>query len=69
MKTLYPEISPYHTFFLETGTQHAVYVEQSGNPDGIPVIFLHGGPCSGTKPMTLFIIYSVLSWAPSLMFN
>ncbi len=50
MKTLYPEISPYHTFFLETGTQHAVYVEQSGNPEGIPVIFLHGGPCSGTKP-------------------
>ena len=50
MKTLYPEISPYHTFFLETGTQHAVYVEKSGNPDGIPVIFLHGGPCSGTKP-------------------
>ena len=50
MKTLYPEIAPYHTFFLETGTQHAVYVEQSGNPDGIPVIFLHGGPCSGTKP-------------------
>ena len=50
MKTFYPEISPYHTFFLETGTQHAVYVEQSGNPDGIPVIFLHGGPCSGTKP-------------------
>ena len=50
MKTLYPEISPYHTFFLETGTQHGVYVEQSGNPDGIPVIFLHGGPCSGTKP-------------------
>ncbi len=50
MKTLYPEILPYHTFFLETGSKHAVYVEQSGNPDGIPVIFLHGGPCSGTKP-------------------
>ncbi len=50
MKTLYPELSPFHTFFLETSTQHAVYVEQSGNPDGIPVIFLHGGPCSGTKP-------------------
>lgn len=50
MKTLYSEIIPYHTFFLETGSQHAVYVEQSGNPDGIPVIFLHGGPCSGTKP-------------------
>ncbi|MDO9106571.1 MAG: prolyl aminopeptidase [Methylovulum sp.] len=50
MKTLYPEIQPYHTFLLETGSKHAVYVEQSGNPDGIPVIFLHGGPCSGTKP-------------------
>lgn len=47
---LYPEISPFHTFFLETGTVHQVYVEQSGNPAGIPVIFLHGGPCSGTKP-------------------
>lgn len=50
MKSLYPEILPYHSFFLETGSQHAVYVEQSGNPDGIPVVFLHGGPCSGTKP-------------------
>ena len=50
MKTLYPEITPYHTFFLETGSKHSVYVEQSGNPEGVPVIFLHGGPCSGTKP-------------------
>ena len=50
MKTLDPEINPYHTFFLETGSKHAVYVEQSGSPDGIPVIFLHGGPCSGTRP-------------------
>ena len=50
MKKLFPEIQPFHTFFLETGSQHAVYVEQSGNPDGLPVIFLHGGPCSGTRP-------------------
>jgi proline iminopeptidase len=50
MKTFYPEIAPYHSFFLATGGKHSVYVEQSGNPDGIPVIFLHGGPCSGTKP-------------------
>jgi proline iminopeptidase len=50
MTSLYPEISPYHSFFLDTGSQHSVYVEQSGNPDGFPVIFLHGGPCSGTKP-------------------
>lgn len=50
MKTLYPEISPFHTFYLDTESEHRVYVEQSGNPLGIPVIFLHGGPCSGTKP-------------------
>ncbi len=50
MKTLYPEITPFHTFFLETDSDHRVYVEQSGNPAGIPAIFLHGGPCSGTKP-------------------
>ncbi|MGZ5057042.1 MAG: prolyl aminopeptidase [Methylobacter sp.] len=50
MKTLYPEIQPFQTLFLNTDSKHSVYVEQSGNPDGIPVIFLHGGPCSGTKP-------------------
>lgn len=50
MKVLYPEISPFHEFWLETDSAHKVYVEQSGNPAGIPVIFLHGGPCSGTKP-------------------
>jgi proline iminopeptidase len=50
MKTLYPEINPNHIFYLKTGSQHSVYVEESGNPEGIPVIFLHGGPCSGTKP-------------------
>lgn len=50
MKSLYPEISPFHIFLLETESCHRVYVEQSGNPAGIPVIFLHGGPCSGTKP-------------------
>ncbi len=50
MKILYPEIDPHHIFFLETGSKHSVYVEVSGNPDGIPVIFLHGGPCSGCKP-------------------
>jgi len=50
MKPLYPELQPFNTFFLETDSEHAVYVEQSGNPNGIPVVFLHGGPCSGTKP-------------------
>jgi len=50
LKSLYPAIAPYQTFFLNTHSQHSVYVELSGNPNGFPVIFLHGGPCSGTKP-------------------
>ncbi len=50
MKTLYPELTPFNTFYLQANSSHKVYVEQSGNPRGIPVIFLHGGPCSGTKP-------------------
>lgn len=50
MKSLFPEITPFSTFFLDTGGVHQVYVEQSGNPAGMPAIFLHGGPCSGTKP-------------------
>ncbi len=50
MKRLYPEIEPFDSFFLKTNSQHSIYVERSGNPQGIPVIFLHGGPCSGTQP-------------------
>ncbi len=50
MKSLFPEIKPYQTFFLETDSHHSVYVEECGNQEGLPVIFLHGGPCSGCKP-------------------
>ncbi len=50
MKYLYPEIEPFNTFFLQTGSPHQVYVEECGNPQGFPVIFLHGGPCSGCRP-------------------
>jgi len=50
MKTLFPDLEPFNSFFLQTKSIHSVYVEQSGNSQGIPVIFLHGGPCSGTKP-------------------
>ena len=49
-KPLYPPCEPFNTFFLETGSDHQVYVEQCGHPQGLPVIFLHGGPCSGCKP-------------------
>lgn len=55
MLTLYPEIEPFNTTLLpreilQDGQQHQVYVEQCGNPEGIPVIFLHGGPGSGCGP-------------------
>lgn len=48
--SLYPECTPYVHELLKVSALHAVYVEQCGNPDGIPVIFLHGGPGSGCNP-------------------
>jgi len=50
MRELYPELEPYHSFQLATDSVHKVYVEEAGNKNGIPVIFLHGGPGSGCKP-------------------
>jgi proline iminopeptidase len=50
VRTLYPEIEPYASGTLEVSDGHAVYWETSGNPDGKPVVFLHGGPGSGTSP-------------------
>lgn len=50
MKTKYPPIEPNRTGFLDVGSGHSLYWEESGNPKGKPVIFLHGGPGSGTDP-------------------
>ena len=47
---LYPPIEPYETGVLIVGDGQRVYWEQSGNPEGRPVVFLHGGPGSGTSP-------------------
>ncbi|KAJ2994586.1 hypothetical protein HDV02_001475 [Globomyces sp. JEL0801] len=46
---LYPELEPYNTFFHEVSEIHSLYVEESGNPNGKPVVFLHGGPGGGTS--------------------
>lgn len=46
----YPPIEPYRTGILDTGDGHSVYWELCGNPDGIPVVFLHGGPGGGCTP-------------------
>lgn len=50
MRELYPPIQPYQTGMLEVSELHQMYYEQSGNPQGKPVIFLHGGPGGGSQP-------------------
>jgi len=47
---LYPEIEPYSAGMLKLDAVHTMYWEQSGNPDGVPVVFLHGGPGAGASP-------------------
>ncbi|WP_422132697.1 prolyl aminopeptidase [Endozoicomonas sp. ALD040] len=49
MRTLYPAIKPYSVFKLAVDTVHQLYVEECGSPDGIPVLFVHGGPGVGTS--------------------
>jgi len=47
---VYVDIEPYETGFLKVSDIHSLYYEVSGNKDGNPVIFLHGGPGGGTSP-------------------
>jgi proline iminopeptidase len=49
-RTLYPAFEPYQTGMLDVGDGHRLYWELSGNPDGKPVVFLHGGPGGGSSP-------------------
>lgn len=50
MLMLYPEIKPYQLHRLPVQTPHELYIEESGVPDGIPVLFVHGGPGAGCSP-------------------
>tara|TARA_R110001592_G_scaffold283010_3_gene550876 strand:- start:5869 stop:6843 length:975 start_codon:yes stop_codon:yes gene_type:complete len=47
---LYPRIEPHAQGYLDVSGGHRIYWEQSGNPTGVPVIFLHGGPGAGSNP-------------------
>ena len=47
MRTLYPDIKPFAKHRLQVTDLHELYVEESGSPTGLPVIFLHGGPGAG----------------------
>lgn len=49
--SLYPPINPFDQRMLDVGDGHQIYVEQCGNPDGTPVVVLHGGPGGGCSPM------------------
>ncbi|MXS84711.1 prolyl aminopeptidase [Nitrosomonas sp. HPC101] len=47
---LFPLVEPYDHGMLPLDSIHTMYWEQSGNPDGVPVLFLHGGPGAGASP-------------------
>jgi len=50
MEILYPPIEPRHHGWLDVGDGHEIYFEESGNPDGKPCVFVHGGPGGGSSP-------------------
>ncbi|HEX5873103.1 MAG TPA: prolyl aminopeptidase [Pyrinomonadaceae bacterium] len=50
LKTLYPATEPYDTGHIRVSDVHELYYEQCGNPNGKPVVFLHGGPGAGLVP-------------------
>jgi proline iminopeptidase len=49
-RELYPPITPYRTGLLPVGDGHNMYYEESGNPNGIPGVYVHGGPGGGSQP-------------------
>lgn len=50
LQYLYPPVEPFDRKMMDVGDGHQIYVEQSGRPDGIPVVVLHGGPGGGCSP-------------------
>ena len=47
---LYPPVDPFDQRVMDMGDGHRIYVEQCGNPNGVPVLVLHGGPGGGCSP-------------------
>ncbi len=50
MREFYPEIEAYQSAHLKVSDLHSIYYEQAGNPNGKPVVFVHGGPGGGVDP-------------------
>ena len=51
MNELYPDIKPFAIHRLAVDEPHILYIEECGNPQGLPVLFLHGGPGAGCEPL------------------
>lgn len=51
LRTLYPPVQAYAADWINASNGHRIYVEQSGNPEGMPILFVHGGPGGGTSPV------------------
>lgn len=49
MLPLYPDIKPYARHNVKVDDVHELYVDESGSVDGIPIVFVHGGPGSGCE--------------------
>ena len=49
MNQLFPPIEPFRTHSLAVSQGHTLYVEECGRPDGLPVVFVHGGPGAGCE--------------------
>jgi proline iminopeptidase len=47
---LFPPIEPYATHAIDVGEGHVLHIEECGNPGGVPLLFLHGGPGGGIRP-------------------
>ena len=50
MRELFPPLEPFATRMLQVQAPHAIYVEECGNPQGLPAVFVHGGPGGGCTP-------------------
>jgi proline iminopeptidase len=50
MRDFYPTLEPYNKGFIKVSSLHSLYWEECGNPQGKPVVFLHGGPGGGISP-------------------
>lgn len=50
LNEFFPSIQPFTTEFLKVSDIHTIHIEQSGNPNGRPILFLHGGPGGGISP-------------------